>query len=124
MVQRSQPIKRRSQSGRGSRVGDRIIEGLTELRDALRSGEPLERRFKVRHVRPLPAPNAYGPGQVRDTRDALGVSQAVFAQVLGVSTSLVQSWEQGFRKPSKMACRLLDEINRSREHWQRLVSAA
>mgnify|MGYP001124062743 CR=1 FL=1 len=51
---------------------------------------------------------------MRKTREDLGVSQAVFADMLGVSASLVQSWEQGFRKPSRMACRLLDEISARR----------
>ena len=36
-----------------------------------------------------------------------GMSQAVFAQVLNVSTKTVQSWEQGSRKPSWAASRLI-----------------
>jgi putative transcriptional regulator len=36
-----------------------------------------------------------------------GMSQAVFAQVLNVSTKTVQSWEQGQRKPSQAALRLI-----------------
>jgi putative transcriptional regulator len=36
-----------------------------------------------------------------------GLSQAVFAQVLNVSTKTVQSWEQGSRKPSQAALRLI-----------------
>ena len=36
-----------------------------------------------------------------------GMSQAVFAQVLNVSTKNVQSWEQGQRKPSQAALRLI-----------------
>jgi DNA-binding transcriptional regulator YiaG len=34
------------------------------------------------------------------------MSQAVFAQVLNVSTKTVQSWVQGQRKPSQAALRL------------------
>ena len=36
-----------------------------------------------------------------------GMSQAIFAQVLNVSTKTVQSWEQGQRKPSHAALRLI-----------------
>jgi putative transcriptional regulator len=36
-----------------------------------------------------------------------GMSQAVFAQVLNVSTKTVQSWEQGSRKPSQATLRLI-----------------
>jgi putative transcriptional regulator len=35
------------------------------------------------------------------------MSQAVFARVLNVSTKTVQSWEQGERKPSHAALRML-----------------
>jgi putative transcriptional regulator len=40
-------------------------------------------------------------------RQRLGMSQAVFAQTLNVSTKTVQSWEQGERRPSQAALRLL-----------------
>ncbi len=36
-----------------------------------------------------------------------GMSQAVFALLLNVSTKTVQSWEQGKRKPSQAALRLI-----------------
>ncbi len=36
-----------------------------------------------------------------------GMSQAVFARVLNVSTKTVQSWEQGIRRPSQAALRLI-----------------
>jgi DNA-binding XRE family transcriptional regulator len=35
------------------------------------------------------------------------MSQAVFARLLNVSTKTVQSWEQGDRKPSQAALRLI-----------------
>ena len=43
-------------------------------------------------------------------RERLGVSQGVFAHLLGVSVVLVKSWEGGVRKPSPMARRLMDTI--------------
>jgi putative transcriptional regulator len=36
-----------------------------------------------------------------------GMSQALFAQVLNVSAKTVQSWEQGSRRPSQAALRLI-----------------
>jgi putative transcriptional regulator len=36
-----------------------------------------------------------------------GMSQAVFARLLNVSTRTVQSWEQGARSPSQAALRLI-----------------
>jgi len=39
------------------------------------------------------------------------MSQADFARLLAVSTQTVQSWEQGLRKPSRCASRLLQFIS-------------
>jgi putative transcriptional regulator len=41
-----------------------------------------------------------------------GISQAVLAQVLNVSTKTVQSWEQDLRKPSQAALRLIQVFRR------------
>ena len=45
------------------------------------------------------------------------MSQGVFARFLCVSSATVQSWEQGRRVPSPIACRLLDEMAASPEHF-------
>jgi DNA-binding transcriptional regulator YiaG len=102
-------------------IGAQIIESLKELAESLERGEPLEKRFTVRTVELPASPSIYTPSQVRKTRESLGASQPVFAALVGVSTALVQHWEQGFRKPSKMACRLFDEINRDPKRWVRMV---
>lgn len=103
-------------------VGKRLISRLTDLRDALRSDVPLSERFTVRTARMPAAPSAYDAAAVRRTREKLGASQAVFAKLVGVSKVLEQSWEQGTRKPSKLACRILDEINRDVERWRRRIA--
>lgn len=43
-------------------------------------------------------------------RKRMGMSQSVFARTLNVSAKTVQSWEQGERKPSQAALRLLQII--------------
>jgi putative transcriptional regulator len=55
---------------------------------------------------PDPAP-AIGAGELTELRLANGMLQAVFGRVLNVSTKTVQSWEQGQRKPSQAALRLI-----------------
>ena len=45
------------------------------------------------------------------------MSQAVFAEFLGVSAILVQGWERGVRTPSPLACRLLDIIGKDPAAW-------
>jgi len=44
---------------------------------------------------------------VRAVREKVGVSQAAFAALLGVSPRTLQDWEQGRRKPSGPARSLL-----------------
>jgi putative transcriptional regulator len=48
-----------------------------------------------------------------ELRREAGMSQAVFAQVLNVSTKTLQTWEQGRRKPSPAALRLLQLFRQS-----------
>ena len=102
--------------------GQEIVEGLHELADALRTGEPLEARFTVRTYKIAPPP-AYDGEDVRRVRDLLGTSQAAFAGFLGVDPSTVRSWEQGLRSPSMLACRILSEIEANPTHWHNRLSA-
>ncbi len=105
---------------RGSRkpsVGTRIIRGLQELADALKNREPLAEKFTFRRMELDLPPTAYDAAAVKSTRDLLGVSQAVFAKFLGVSTRTVRSWEQGVNTPSDMAGRFMDEIRLNPQYW-------
>jgi len=52
------------------------------------------------------------PEDIRRIRAANHVSQAVFAVFLGTGKTTVQQWEQGQKKPSGPALRLLDLIDR------------
>lgn len=125
-TQRPAKAKRRNHrphSSRSTPAGREIIASLTEAVEAIERGEPMSRRFTVRSVIRTRNPLPYDGPAVRATRNVLGASQAVFAQVLGVSTILVQSWEDGKRKPAAWACRLLDEVNRDPEHWRRMLDA-
>jgi putative transcriptional regulator len=60
-------------------------------------------------VLPAPPPAA-SPRRVLKLRRKLKMSQSVFAATLNVSPKLVQSWEQGTRKPDRGALRLLQII--------------
>jgi putative transcriptional regulator len=52
-------------------------------------------------------PPEVGAEQLTELRLASGMSQPVFTRVLNVSPRTVQSWEQGHRKPSQAAFRLI-----------------
>ncbi len=60
----------------------------------------------------LPSKREFQPEDIRRIRLANHVSQAVFAAILGIGKTTVQQWEQGQKKPSGPAQRLLDLIDR------------
>jgi putative transcriptional regulator len=82
-----------------------------------------ERRYTVRRVKLDLHPRTFGPDEVKGIRAMIGVSQPLFGQFLGVDVKTVRSWEQGRRTPSGMACRFLEEIQASPEHWRSRLSA-
>jgi putative transcriptional regulator len=90
-------------------LGDLLVRSLGEVRDSLRGHGS---KLNLRTVE-IPDPPAFGPDDVHNLRDRLGLSQGLFAKLLGVSRKLVEAWERGTRTPSPMACRLLDAISRS-----------
>lgn len=47
------------------------------------------------------------PAQIRSIRERVGVSQAEFARMLGISLRTLQDWEQGRRQPNQAAQSLL-----------------
>lgn len=106
-------------------VADRILQRLQGFTEALERGVPISGKFTCRQIELDLKPTPYDPKLVKETRRLLGVSQAVFAQLLGVSAKTVRAWEQGVNPPKRMACRFMDEIRRDRKYWiERLKEAA
>ena len=60
----------------------------------------------------LPPLRAFTPEEIKKIRNANKVSQAVFAQFLNVKTITVAAWEQGTKKPSGTAVKILDLVER------------
>ena len=87
-----------------------MAEGMDELIDAVREGQPLDKRFTARRVQVLIAATSYGPDEVRGLRERLNASQAVFANFLGVSASAVRAWERSARPVPTIARRFMDEV--------------
>jgi putative transcriptional regulator len=98
-------------------LADRLVTRLQNFAEALERGEKIAEKFTCRTVVLDLQPSSYNARRIRKVRESLGVSQGIFAQLLGVSVRTVQSWEQGKIKPSEMACRWLDEIQRDPEYW-------
>jgi putative transcriptional regulator len=85
---------------------ERLKRGLEEGIEHAR-GERALRATKV--VLPDPPPD-YGVEEIRRIRARLHLSQPGFARLLHVSPKTVQSWEQGTRRPSQAAARLIQFI--------------
>ncbi|MBC7905263.1 MAG: DNA-binding transcriptional regulator [Rhodospirillaceae bacterium] len=60
----------------------------------------------------LPPKRTFSAEDVQRIRTASHVSQSVFAAFLGVGKTTVQQWEQGVKKPSGPAAKLLDIVDR------------
>jgi putative transcriptional regulator len=100
-------------------IGKEIIEGLEDFASALEKNEDIPEKYTCRKIALDLHPQIYDPALVKKTRAILGVSQAVFAQFLGVAVKTVSSWEQGKNIPQDVACRLMDEIRHDPPYWKR-----
>jgi putative transcriptional regulator len=58
---------------------------------------------------------------IRDTRERLQVSQAVFARQLRVSLRTLENWEQGRAKPNPQAALLIRLVQRFPDTVRRLA---
>ena len=76
-------------------IGQEILNGIQEIK-AHKSGRLALRTRELSE-----------PSMPREIRKRLGLSQAAFAGLMGVSVRTVQEWEQGKRKPSGPAKSLL-----------------
>lgn len=90
-------------------LGDLLVQSLTEVRDGLR-GQVGKLTVKTLEI---PDPPRFTAAAIHKLRGRLGLSQGLFAKLLGVSRKLVEAWEAGTRTPSPMACRLLDALTRN-----------
>ena len=71
-------------------IGQEIVDSLQEIK----AGSGRRYRFTA-------------PAEIRQIRESVGVSQANFARMLGISLRTLQDWEQGRRRPNQAAQSLL-----------------
>jgi putative transcriptional regulator len=88
---------RQSRGSFAARLKAGLAEGIRHTKGEL----------TLRTVRVPERPPQIGTAELTRLRERIGMSQAVFAGVLNVSTKTVQSWEQGQRQPSQAALRML-----------------
>jgi putative transcriptional regulator len=100
---------RRTRTTFGARLIKSMRQAVAIERGELKPG--LVRRYPItaRQAAAMPAPNL-SADDVRTIRDRLDLSQPVFASALNVSAETVKAWEQGKKRPSGPAARLLQIV--------------
>lgn len=107
----------------GKTVGELIAEGLEEFANVVEADpSSAVQKFTCHKISLDLNPTPYEPRKVKETRQLLGASQAIFAQFLGVSVSAVRGWEQGVNPPRDAAARIMDEIRHNPKYWRRRIS--
>jgi putative transcriptional regulator len=100
-----------------SSVGEELVRRLKGFTEEIERTKKIEERFTCRTIRLNLQPQKYDADLVRVTRRTLRASQVIFAKFLGVAPNTVRDWEQGVKKPSGAACRIMDEIRQDPGYW-------
>lgn len=99
---------------RQSRILTEVHETATTLH---RSGAIDKQTMREFDALCLPTVRELSPKQIRSLRTRTHMSQAVFAALLNTSTSTVQKWEIGEKRPSGPSLKLLDIL------WRKGIEA-
>jgi putative transcriptional regulator len=97
-----------------SEAFESIMRGLAEVK-AHREGRT---KLKTTTIEIAPLPR-YDAKTVKTLRLALGLSQSIFADALGVSKKTIEAWESGRNVPSGAACRFLEVIKKDKTFLKR-----
>lgn len=90
-----------------------LLEAVHEMaQDLYKAGAMDEITMRQIDALCLPEKKTFLPEDIRRIRAKNHVSQAVFATILGIGKTTVQQWEQGLKRPSGPARRLLDLLDR------------
>ena len=82
---------------------DKLVNGANEVIAHIEGKQTLRKTV----ITVPDEPPAYTAEDVRQVREALKLSQGLFAKVLNVSINTVRKWEQDERHPSGPSARLL-----------------
>ena len=96
---------------------DELMKGVEDMRRH-REGKITLRTHEVSERSPL----TVDARVIRETREQLNVSRAVFARGLRVSTRTLESWEQGRARPNAQAAALILMVRRYPDTLHRLES--
>ncbi len=98
-------------------IAAEVLEGLREIQ-AYRAGKRTLRTTRIK-AEPLPR---LSPETIKDTRERLQVSRAVFAHLLRVPVHTVEGWERGKSSPPDAATALILMARKYPDTFDRLAS--
>lgn len=101
----------------------RLFDELVQAFDELKQWKEGKITLKTYTVEPTPKPEVT-PEIIRDTRENLNLSRAVFAHELHVSPRTLEKWEQGRTKPNDQAATLIMLVRKFPDTLQRLKQLA
>jgi putative transcriptional regulator len=87
---------------------DEFVELKAGVEEAFAHAQGKKITLRTRSVAKRAKPVPFSPARIRSIRVRLNVSQPVFAELLYVTRDTAAKWEQGLRKPSGSALRLLE----------------
>ena len=96
---------------------DELMEGVDAMRKQ-RDGKVTLRTHEVEELPPLQIDGDL----IRETRERLNVSRAVFARHLRVSVRTLENWEQGRAKPNAQAAALILMVRKYPDTLKKLQS--
>ena len=101
------------------KIFEELMEGVAAIKSH-REGKVTLRSYKV-EAKPLPKVNSE---LIRETREKLRCSRAVFARKLHINVRTLEKWEQGRAKPNPQAAALVLLVRRYPDTLQRLEKLA
>lgn len=99
----------RADSRRTSRILKTVHETALDFYEAGVMDQSTMREFDSLCLPEIPN---YSPAQIKEIRLRCKASQSVFAKYMNISASALQKWEIGEKKPSNIARKLLNIVDR------------
>lgn len=94
---------------------------LQGLREAIEYAQGDKSKCTVRTVSVVPI-QKYSKEDIKRIRTTNKMSQTIFAEVIGVATKTVESWESGYNKPNGTALRMFQLLeNNSDEILDKII---
>jgi len=89
-------------------VGQDLISALSEALEDAKG----KKQLRTTRLNVSPVCEKMDASEIKETRKRLGLTQGVFAIVIGVSQKTVESWETGRYSPDGAARRLISVIQK------------